>query len=690
MWTAIQAILVLAIPSIASWLMEAAAGVATSFIDEDLTKFSSSGNLLTSFEKVLNGTGWTIGVNLPNIILAISFVLIILFTLFSVINSMIASLEGESSESPIKVLLRALITVVMEVAIFGLPSLHSETTWFVVGGGGGILSALGQLASKILALISPTGFKMEASFAAGLTGLGIANAIVYVILCLSVFTGVISASIVFIERYLTFGLYVLVGPLAVATNTSKTTERTFHDWLTGLLSNFISLFISILGYRLFLNALTSVLKVEELTISSETLFKFATAIALMSLITNSEKIANALGFRTIANGDTARSIAAGTRLASRAFMMTGGKAIAGGLNHINNRGTQERANFMSKTFGANSLAAKPFNYLNAARNGAIPLNSKYNMASNKVAATSDGKIQAVKTGISGNISPVNRDSKLESNILSTERRNQAIDNINNSMYDDKGNVNIGKRVDMKDGAAAFGVDGNSGIRIKETGVVAQMSNGKAGIIAQTQIQNDKGIWEDKTMVFTPTSEQFDAGAGLITTQNGAMGYSIKENGDLYQLGNNSMQMTEIEKSSSLNADQFKAMPDEIYQNFTDNEAYNAQMHESINHIESQIENGNYYSSLEASGAFFNADNENIYKDSIKYNETPANNFIEGGENTYKRFEDFGNESDKKQEEAYKSFDAYTKYAAKYGKRGLEDKSLMDAAEELVAQEKDME
>lgn len=608
-WQLVQALLVLLIPSIASWLMEASANVATSFISEDLTTFSADGNLLKSFETVLNGSGFSIGVNLPQIILAISFVLIILFTLFSVINSMISALEGESAESPIKVLLRALITVVMEVAIFGLPSLHTASNWFVVGGGGGLLSALGQIASKILALISPTAFKMDASFGAGLTGLGIANAIVYVILCLSVFTGVISASIVFIERYLTFGLYILIGPLAVATNTSKSTERTFHDWLTGLLSNFISLFISILGFRLFLNSLKSVLEVKELTISSETLFKFAVSIALMSLITNSEKIANAFGFRTIANGDTARSIAAGTRLASRAFMMTGGKAIAGGINHINNRATQSRAINATKAFGPNSAISKGMNYLNNARNGSVPLNSKYNMAGTNVKAGEGGRIENVANKIG--------DRGFAANFTSKQRRMEAIENTNNAMYDSNGNVQIGNRVAMKDAVIGMGTENNTGFRTKEFGTVVQAPDGTGAIMFDAELQNDKGEWEQKTMMFTPSNSHFDVGDGITTTANGAQGYSIKQ-GEMYSLGNDSMQMVEVSKNGAINADQFNAMPNEITDNFADHDSYNTQVQESIHNINAQISEGDYYSSLESSGAYFHADNDGAYEDSSNY------------------------------------------------------------------------
>ena len=282
-------------------------------MNTDLLKMSEKGNVLKVLDDVFAKSNLItegINVDISSIIMTIAYTLILLITVLEVINSMVSSVQGEVADSPWKILFRGIFTVLIEFLIFGNPIKTDNSTLFATGG---LLTVSGNAMAKILA---PFGENID-KVSATLKSLNLSptlspvETIVLLVLSFALFKGVIEAGVIFVERWLSFAMSVLFGPIAVAMNTSSRTSQTFSNWMNSILSQIMAIFISLIIMNFFISSTWT--QSDAALINSAALFKYALSLALLALFKNSEKILNSYGIKTIANRDTVKDLAAGTR-----------------------------------------------------------------------------------------------------------------------------------------------------------------------------------------------------------------------------------------------------------------------------------------------------------------------------------------------------------------------------------------
>lgn len=299
-------------------------------MDNDLLKISASGNVMQILDDVfVNSNILTKGIsaNISAVIMTVSYSLIILLMLVETISSMINSAQGEAAENPIKILIRGVITIFLEFLIFGNPFKTDNSSLFA---GGGLLMQAGNWMANVLAPFGNDIDKINSTVGAISFSPTVSpvETIVLLVLSFALFKGALEAGVVFVERWLTFAISTLFGPIAIAMNVSTKTNQSFSKWLTSVLSQLLTIFISMLILNFFISSLWA--QSESLAVfNSAALFKYAISISLLALFKNSEKILNSYGIFTIATKDSAKEIAAGAKVVT-GFGMSAFKAVTSG------------------------------------------------------------------------------------------------------------------------------------------------------------------------------------------------------------------------------------------------------------------------------------------------------------------------------------------------------------------------
>lgn len=609
------------ITTIITWLVDGANGVAIALCNSDLTSFSTSGNLLTIFEKLFTDNNLKFGVNIAQLFMVVAYVGIILFTMFELLNSMIAGLQGEKAENPLKVLARGVVTIFLELLIFGNPfgkaGVLSDTgSWFNVGtnGQGSLIATFGALMSQLLNLLYGTGATMSYS------GLGKFTAtndmpmlIILIILQISLFKNIVQAAIVFVERYLTFAIYILIGPVAVATNASTKTKTSFHDWLVGIISQFLAIFVCLMAFRMYISCwsakgqavLQSVFDIKK-GFPVDVLLHYCICLALVGLVSNSEKIVNALGFKTIATGDTARAFATGARSVGMAWRMTGGRALAGlartgvgNLAHINSANFKRMSAGVSNSkFGQTRFGQMVSGGMNAVdklntaldphRFDSVNRDSNFNMF---------GK-HAQKTDW-GNFEYTGKNANLQANTKYT-----------NDKIGTYGNVKIGNQIDMNPLTQVSGLSDNTNFSTKGTGVVVQDTQNNPGVLFRGQWKDHDGSLHEDTFMMSASST-LEAGNKIMSDANGSLGYEIGKDG-AYATLSSGYTLYRVDESSTISANDFSALPEDIQRNFDygrDSESakeYNRSVYESQGNVDAVIEQGEYKASIQRDPSYVEA------------------------------------------------------------------------------------
>ena len=153
------------------------------------------------------------------------------------------------------------------------------------------------------------------------------------------FYEVCMAAIIYIERYVVFGIMLAVYPVGVAFTADKDNSSAFLGWMKVVVGQGASIIISYAMFRAFEAEIAFMISsaYTEGVPYSKTLM-YCVMIALLSLVKNSEKILRAFNINTFPTGDTARMISGGLgRTMAVAAMTTRmiGRAVAGreGLAH---------------------------------------------------------------------------------------------------------------------------------------------------------------------------------------------------------------------------------------------------------------------------------------------------------------------------------------------------------------------
>lgn len=331
--------------------------IAKLILTNTVTYFTRDQNIFESFCKLIffqNTSIWM------GIIKGIAYGIVALFLFIGIVKSITSTFTGENAENPLQATLRALLTVIMIGLIFGFDFGNAGVFKF-----SGVLGMISKLFGTILSYVPAYTESLNISFDIWHTD--VANYLGLVILYGTLMVSVLGAALTYVERIISFAVYIMVGPIAVAFNAYRDTAETCKNWLIGIFSHFLAILISLVFWWSFLQSLNAAFKVED----SSQLFMLAISIALLGIVRNSEKILNAIGLKTIANREAASALIGGIGALGTGMMMamrigssfkgvgkgqSGTSAVGGGQSLYNNGSLMSSVSFRNSqgkmTFGS--------------------------------------------------------------------------------------------------------------------------------------------------------------------------------------------------------------------------------------------------------------------------------------------------------------------------------------------------
>lgn len=153
----------------------------------------------------------------------------------------------------------------------------------------------------------------------------LASGIVSIVLYGILLSKIIPAIITYYERYLSFSLYLLMGPIVISLGIDPENKDIGKNWLMGILSQMLVILFSMFVFNMFLLQLKGfmfgeVTSIEDFknfisyqtvtsdnTLSLTGVSNLIVCCALLTIVEKSEQFINMLGLRTIPSGDTARA-----------------------------------------------------------------------------------------------------------------------------------------------------------------------------------------------------------------------------------------------------------------------------------------------------------------------------------------------------------------------------------------------
>ncbi len=248
----------------------------------------------------LNG----VAINLFSTIRVIAIFIIALNMIFAGIRMMTAPAMGRQAESPVAFFTRCVVAI---VAIALYPTIIDGVTRIL---NAFLASPLFDVSKAQYATGQATGgangilqtvFNIKDNNLGGIL-VGIAIAIVFL-------KDIAFAAIIYIERYASFALYLLLGPICIAMYPNEAQKNVFEEWLKGIVAQILTILVSIACITLFCRQVTLVDTGKAIGINHTVQLVFA--MTLLELVKNSEQIVNMFGFKTIPSGDTARMFLGG-------------------------------------------------------------------------------------------------------------------------------------------------------------------------------------------------------------------------------------------------------------------------------------------------------------------------------------------------------------------------------------------
>lgn len=311
----VTTILISAVYSIFQMVLEGllfgTVAIANTILDESITVFTSNNVGINIFYRFASLIPFDNIVDINTSIRAIAYSIVVLFMILAAIKSMAAPIISENTPNPAQILIRGVIAIILIFLIFG----NTPDYFF----GDNLLTRLGGLCGSILSAI-PKADNFD--LAVSLPNLNPAYYLVNIILMVTLIISVFGAALTYLERVLSLAVSVIIGPVAVAMYVNPDTADTAKQWALSILTQFLAVFISLAMWTAFLNQLSAAFADKPLlSDSGGELFAFAVAIAILSLVKNSEKILNTFGLRTMNLGDSARMVMGGVSTIAGAAMM---------------------------------------------------------------------------------------------------------------------------------------------------------------------------------------------------------------------------------------------------------------------------------------------------------------------------------------------------------------------------------
>lgn len=178
--------------------------------------------------------------------------------------------------------------------------------------------ALGDLVGAVVNIGEGILDSIGAAFATGFNDLASGNFLVgssftdiaQIVISFTLFTSILGAGLIILERYLSLAVTLVLGPIFVSLGASDSTSGSTKEWFKTVIIQFISILISWFGMFMFLRYYSEHVLVafsatqSALGLGGATLFDYAFCVALLQIVKNSEKFFNVLGFRTLVNKDS--------------------------------------------------------------------------------------------------------------------------------------------------------------------------------------------------------------------------------------------------------------------------------------------------------------------------------------------------------------------------------------------------
>ena len=289
---------------IISLLLNGTVWIAGEILNESITVFDAGANVFR-LPFIRDTLGFF---DLSSIVRAVSIGLILVNLVTSVLRSIASPMSGENAEHPLQVLFRSLAAIALIHLFFGIHWSMLESD--------GLIAYLGRLFGTVLSSLSDEVRSLAGLGYTGGSSVGLLKRHIAVIILLGgLMSNVIGAAVTYVERFITFIIYVWLGPVFLALYANRETSESAKQWVIGIFTQFAAIFISLLLWIVFLKNLSrlSALSTEESIFANNPTFIFdiAVCMAVLSLVRTSEQILNAVGLRTIPNGDTLRMVGSG-------------------------------------------------------------------------------------------------------------------------------------------------------------------------------------------------------------------------------------------------------------------------------------------------------------------------------------------------------------------------------------------
>ena len=229
---------------------------------------------------------------LSSVIMAVSIVVITISLYKTVVSALFSPLADNAKENPAVAVIRCLLAgalIVMAPAMI-------EYAWFA------LRTAMGWIKESIQLTGFGTQATTEATFSDWINMYGntawaesLGSEVVSLIWAAILFYEVCMAAIIYIERYVVFGIMLAIYPVGVAFTADKDNSSAFLEWLKVVVGQGATIIISYAMFRVFEAEIAFMISsaYTEGEPYSKTLM-YCVMIALLSLVKNSEKILRAL------------------------------------------------------------------------------------------------------------------------------------------------------------------------------------------------------------------------------------------------------------------------------------------------------------------------------------------------------------------------------------------------------------
>ena len=241
-----------------------------------------------------------LGANITEIMIDVSFILLAIVTVISVIRSIVAPTNGQEAENPTNIIVKALCAVIA-IAIY--PTIINF-----------VIDTLNQIVSTPFFATNLTETSVNlGNYLKLITGNWDLSAIfgweilANIVLIVALVTVCLGAAFSYVERYLSFALFIGLGPICFAFFPEKNTENMLKEWFMGVISQALAILMCLFVLNLAAKQFDLLVSGTNPVTDMSRVLQFVVLIALMTFVKNSEEFVTMLGFRTMPNRQTANA-----------------------------------------------------------------------------------------------------------------------------------------------------------------------------------------------------------------------------------------------------------------------------------------------------------------------------------------------------------------------------------------------